>query len=151
MIYWFIGQPACGKTTLAKMFKPSVPKCLYMDGDDLRKIFGNAYGPEHFTKEYRQQWTRTLQKFVGYIADQGINVVIATVNPYRDIREEFKSSRKDVVEIYVHKTDASQREYFNVSDYEEPLTNFISINTTGHTPEQSLQELAENFARLDLL
>ena len=144
MIYWFIGQPACGKTTLAKLFIEyrKMSDVVFLDGDALRKIFG-AYSVEHFTKEYRQQWTQTLQRFVAHIADQGINVVMATVNPYREIREQFKKLRQDVKEIYVYKTDARQREGYAVADFEEPLENFIGINTTGRTPDESTREILE--------
>lgn len=149
MIYWFIGQPACGKTTLAKLLKQAIyTNVVYFDGDDLRRLFGNSYSKEHFTREYREEQTRILQRFVAYLADQNLKVVIATVNPYRNVREEFKASRSDVVEIYVHKTDARQRESFAVSDYEEPLTNFVSINTTGHTPDESFEELTKKLGAL---
>jgi adenylylsulfate kinase len=142
MIYWLIGQPACGKTTLAKLLKPMLGICcLHFDGDDLRKIFGNSYSKEHFTKEWRKEQTRALQRLVAYIADQGFNVIISTVNPYRNVREEFKKSRNDIVEIYIRKTDMRERESFAVSDYEEPLENFVDINTTGHTPEESVKQI----------
>ena len=121
--------------------KEEIGNCLYFDGDDLRKIFGNSYSPEHFTKAWREEQTRALHRLIAYLADQGFDIVIATVNPYRNIREEFKKSRNDVVEIYVHKTDERQRESYNVADYEPPLENFIDINTTGHTPEESFAEL----------
>ena len=147
MIYWIIGQSCSGKTTLAKLFHAQGTNLLYLDGDDLRKIFGNSYSPAHFTREYREEQTKCLQRFVAHISDQGFIVVVATVNPYRDIREQFKRSRDDVTEIYIHKTDARQREHFAVVDYEEPLTDFIDINTTGHTPEESLRELLRKISR----
>ena len=151
MIYWFIGQPACGKTTLAKLLKEKLGKCLYFDGDDLRKIFGNSYSPEHFTRTWREEQTRALQRLIAYLADQGFDIVIATVNPYREVREEFKKSRKDVTEIYIHKTDARQRESFAVTDYELPLENFIDINTTGHTPQESFEEIVSKDISLGLI
>ena len=102
MIYWFIGQPECGKTTLAKKLKQVIPTALYLDGDELRRIFKTNNPVEHFTREWREEQTRILQRFIAHIADQGIIVIIATVNPYRNIREEFKKSRTDILEIYVH-------------------------------------------------
>jgi adenylylsulfate kinase-like enzyme len=135
MIYWFIGQPACGKTTLAKMLKEAMVNVLYLDGDELRRIFGKSNPKENFTREWREEQTKILQRFIGYVADQGINVIIATVNPYRNIREEFKNSRNDIVELYVHKSD--KRESYNVPDYEPPIENFVDINTTDDTPDES--------------
>jgi len=152
MIYWFIGQPACGKTTLAKLLAEKLRvkyRVLHLDGDELRKIFGNGNGfaPGTFAREYRTEQTRVLQKLVRLVCSQGIVVIVSTVNPYRDIREEFKNDGTGtVVEILVHKTDVRERESFNVSDFELPLSNFISINTTGNTPEESLKELCQNLA-----
>ena len=141
MIQWFIGQPECGKTTLAKKMKVMMPHALYLDGDELRKIFGSSTSKECYTRLWREEQTRILQRFVAYIADQGINVIIATVNPYKNIREEFKASRTDIHEIYVHKSIARSRESFNVADYEPPTENFIDIDTTNDTPEESFSKV----------
>ena len=152
MIYWLIGQPCSGKTTLANLLAAKLRvkyRVLHLDGDDLRKIFGNdkGYAPETFTKEYRIEQTRVLQKLVRLVCSQGIVVIVSTVNPYRDVREEFKNDGTGtVVEILVHKTDTRERESFNVADFEIPLSNFISVNTTGKTPEESLKELCQNLA-----
>ncbi len=146
MIFWFIGQPECGKTTLARMFKSRREKlihCVSFDGDDLRGIYGGSYSKEHFTKEYRYEHTRILQRMVEYIEAQGYDVIISTVNPYRELREELKKRNPNVKEIYVWKTDSRSRDKFAASDYEAPTENFISINTTGKTPEESLNEICE--------
>jgi adenylylsulfate kinase-like enzyme len=114
---------------------------LHLDGDDLRKIFGNAYKVEDFTKEWRIDQTRTLQRFIAHINDQGISVVVSTVNPYRDVREEFKLSKFGVREIYVHTTNIRGREHFHAKDFEPPQTNFFDVDTTSKTPEKSMAEL----------
>jgi len=142
MIYWFIGQPGCGKTTLAKRLASELrakgSAVLHLDGDNLRKIFAVPYDkPENFTKEYRIEQTRALQRFVAHIADQGIDVIVSTVNPYRDVREEFKGSRNDVVEIHVFTGEIRGREKYHVPDFELPHGRCIEVLTGGTWDEEA--------------
>ena len=148
MIYWFIGQPGCGKTTLAKRLKKlldakGVP-AIHLDGDDLRQIFAVPYTKENLTKEYRIVQTRCLQRFVAHCANQGVTVIVSTVNPYREIREQFKISRTDMREIYVFTKTPRVRGDFHVKDYEEPLENNIQtiwLDTTELTEADSFTRL----------
>jgi adenylylsulfate kinase-like enzyme len=150
MVYSFIGQPATGKTTLAKMLRQHFidrqVTPVFLDGDELRKIFGNSFKPEHFTKEYREEHARVLHRFVKYMVEQGLIVITATVSPYRHLREELKTLTQ-TVELYVHKSDIREREQFNVKDYEMPLEYYIDIDTTNKTPEQSFQQVLESLNR----
>lgn len=143
MIYWFIGQPGCGKTSLAKALQSQLKSlgdpCIHLDGDDLRVIFGGQYKTEHFTKEYRDANTRKLQAFVEHIEKQGVEVVVSTVNGDRAIREELKSRNKDVIEIYVMNSGKHVREDRKYADFEEPESNFISIDTNGLTVDEALR------------
>lgn len=143
MIYWLIGQPGSGKTTLAKEFVANKKTpTIHFDGDALRLIFGNSYDPKHFTKEYRIEQTKILQKLVAYIDNQNAtDVVVSTVNPYRDIREEFKLTHKNVIEIYITKMDDRGREKYAVAEFEHPIWNFIHIDTTGKSITLSVSEL----------
>lgn len=140
MIYWFIGQPGCGKTTLAKRLKKYfddtyIPS-IHLDGDDLRKIFAVPYGDRNnFSKEYRSVQTRALQRFVAHVADQGITVIVSTVNPYRDVREEFKGSRNDVVEIHVFTGEIRGRGSYHAPDFELPHSKCIEVLTGGEWTE----------------
>lgn len=143
MIYWFIGQPGCGKTTLAKQLKARFNNrgisAVHLDGDDLRVIFGGTYKSEHFTKEYRDTNTRKLQAFVEHIEAQGVHVIVSTVNGDRMIREELKTRNHRVREIYVVNTGNHVREDRRYADFEEPLTNFVKVDTKGLTPAEALE------------
>lgn len=147
MIYWLIGQPGCGKTTLAKRLSLYLRKLnqpvIHLDGDDLRKIFSVSYEKkENFTKEYRIEQTRALQKFIAHVANQGITVVVSTVNPYRDVREEFKNSRTDVKEFHIFTEEKRGRESFHVLDFENPIVNYTFIMTGGKfTEDESFNNL----------
>jgi adenylylsulfate kinase-like enzyme len=158
MIYWFIGQPGSGKTTLARALKEWFVrheiKVLHIDGDDLRAIFNSGYTPEVLTEDYRKDQTRALQRFIGYLSDQDKNVhfIVSTVNGYRDVREEFKKSRTNLCEIYVTKSDLDVRgrEGFHIKGYEEPLEDFVYIDTTGKTVKESLEETIDKVVTRNL-
>ena len=143
MIYWFTGQPAHGKTVLAKKLsywlnenKHTLP--FMIDGDDMRELFSN----EDYSIKGRVENVGTAQRIAHYLHNQGKDVIVALVSPYIDQREEFKKLLGDnLVEIYVHTTDTRERDHFKAEAYIAPKDNFIDIDTTDDTPEQSYKEL----------
>ena len=140
MIYWFTGQPGHGKTTLAKAMLNHLAangiEAFHVDGDDLRAMTTN----EDYSRGGRENNIRGAQLLAHYLQSKGHTVVVSLVAPYRDIREELKAAA-DVTEVYVHTTETRGREEKHASDYEAPLTDFIDIDTTGKSVEQSLQEV----------
>ena len=140
MIYWFTGQPGHGKTTLAEAMLDHLAvqgvDAFHVDGDDLRALTTNA----DYSRGGRENNIRRAQLLAHYLQSKGHTVVVSLVAPYRDIREELKAAA-DVTEVYVHTTETRGREEKHASDYEAPLTNFIDIDTTGKSVEESLQEV----------
>ena len=137
MIYWFTGQPGAGKTSLAMEFIKTFPeneKPHHIDGDKLRKIFHNY----SYDKEGRIQNIQNVITIARYLDFFNHHVVISVVAPIRELRESLKSTNT-VTEVYLHTSDKRGREHF-FTDYEKPLKNFIEIDTTGKTVEQSLHE-----------
>ena len=142
MIYWFTGQPGHGKTTLAKALiahlRAQGTEPFHVDGDDLRALTANA----DYSRAGREANIRRAQTIAHYLQNQGRTVVVSLVAPYRDIREELKANA-EVTEVYVHTTEKRGREDRHATDYEAPMENFIDIDTTGRSEEDSLNELLD--------
>ena len=145
MIYWFTGQPGHGKTTLAKAMLSHLAsqgtEAFHVDGDDLRALTTNA----DYSRGGRENNIRRAQLLAHYLQSKGHTVVVSLVAPYRDIREELKATA-EVTEVYVHTTETRGREEKHAIDYEAPLDNFIDIDTTGKSVEDSLQQVLDAIA-----
>lgn len=144
MIYWFTGQPGHGKTVLSNLLKDKLEsmgrKVISVDGDDIREIFVN----KDYSKEGRYKNINLAQRISKFSHIKGFDVVASLVSPYRDLREEFKSEMGDsLIEIFVHTTEIRGRENFHVQEYETPINNYIDIDTTDKSPEESLNEILE--------
>jgi adenylylsulfate kinase len=144
MIYNFIGQPHSGKTTLAKHLKTALEinnkfeKVYMIDGDKLRDLFQN----KDYSEDGRRKNIQIAYSIARYLVSLSpFNVVIiALVSPFLDLREELKDAT-EVIEIFVHTTDIRGREAFHVLDYQNPIENFIDIDTSNVDELTSLNEL----------
>jgi adenylylsulfate kinase len=138
MIYYLVGQPHAGKTTLSKLLKQHLypQHIIQIDGDDLRDIFQN----KDYSEEGRRNNIRRAQDIAMFLNAKGIDVIISLVSPYKDLRDELKE-KSNVIEIYFHTDDVRGRESFHVEDYQKPTENYIDINTTKTSEFNSLGEL----------
>ena len=75
-----------------------------------------------------------------YLINKNCLPIISLVSPYLNLREEFKS-KYNVLEVYVHTSEIRGRENYFVEDYEPPQDNFIDMDTTNKTKEESLGEI----------
>lgn len=132
MILWFTGQPASGKTTLARVMRDSGPFQYIVDGDDLRELMPN---PGYDERGRRQNIDRA-QSIAAYLSSRGIWVAVALIAPYRDQREAFKA-RHPVLEVYLHAGNREARQEYRVENYEPPLDDFLDIDTGELTIAQA--------------
>ena len=139
MIYWFTGQPCAGKTTLAKKLEEHIVDNVYIiDGDDMRELFSN----KDYSIKGRVENVGTAQRIAHYLHNQGHDVIVSLVAPYIDQREDFKKLLgNNIMEFYVHTSEERERDHFKSSAYIAPKENFIDIDTTVDTPDQSLKKI----------
>ena len=145
-IYWLTGQPGAGKTVLGLMLKTVLEteygnKVFHIDGDELRKLFNN----QKYGREGREENIKRAQDIAKFLLVQGHDVIVSLVAPYRELRETYKNDLQNLlVEFYVHTTDIRGREHYHTDEYEEPLNNFVDIDTTGVDPQESLNEIIKH-------
>ncbi len=85
MIIWISGNSGSGKTTLAhKLKKEFKDNIIILDGDDLRTVWKLG-----FTKEDRWEQNLRAAKLAQILNNQGSTVIIATICPYKKLREEI--------------------------------------------------------------
>ena len=139
MIYWFTGQPGSGKTVLADLLKKEVlPHAFRIDGDEMRELFAN----KDYSEKGRRYNIDVAQKIAHYLHNQGKDVIVSLVSPYLDQREEFKDMMEwQLQEIFVHYNIAETRrgrEEYHVVDFQKPIFDYLDVDTTFETPEESL-------------
>ena len=137
MIYWFTGQPAHGKTVLANMLKKELPNAFRIDGDEMRELFTN----QDYSINGRVVNVGTAQKIAHYLHNQGHDVIVSLVAPYIDQREDFKKliGIENMVEFYVHTSEPRERDHFKAIAYIPPTSDYVDIDTTNDTPEESFE------------
>ena len=144
-IYWLTGQPGAGKTVLAKKLsywvsenKHTLP--FMIDGDDMRDLFSN----KDYSIKGRVENVGTAQRIAHYLHNQNKDVIVSLVSPYIDQREDFKTLLGDnIKEIYVHTSEPRERDHFKAIAYVAPQENYIDINTTTDSPEESLKKIID--------
>lgn len=146
-IYWFTGQPAHGKTVLAKKLvahlqSTSDHPVLHLDGDDLRELTVN----KDYSPEGRVNNIRNAQMIAEFCHRNDCDVVVSLVAPYKWLREEFKQriGLEQFHEFYVHTTEPRERDHFHTPDYDPPTEHFFDVDTTEDTPDESFEKILQS-------
>jgi adenylylsulfate kinase len=142
MITWLTGQPGSGKTTISnillKHYKEKTNNVITIDGDNLRKMTNNY----DYTIDGRFKNITNAQMIARFLHHNDFIVIVSLVTPYLELRESFKNELQDeLIEIYVHCD--SPRRGNQVEEYEPPKINFINVNTTNSTIEQTVKYIID--------
>jgi adenylylsulfate kinase len=113
---------------------------FHIDGDDLRDLFDN----KDYSEVGRRKNIELAQQISEYLHNKGKHVFVSLVSPYKDQRDKFKSKMVDnLIEVYVHTTEVRGREGYFVKEYEKPSDNFIDIDTTNVSIDDSAKMILD--------
>ena len=141
MIIWLTGQPGSGKTTLCKRMMLNMGSDVFhIDGDDLRDLFEN----KDYSEVGRRKNIELAQQIAQYLHNKNQDVLVSLVSPYKDQRDKFKEKMGDkLVEVYIHTSETRGREDFFVKEYGQPTENYLDIDTTNESVEESTKKVLE--------
>ncbi len=157
---WFTGLSGAGKSTIANIVVDELRargrKVELLDGDEVREHLSKGLG---FSKADRDTNIRRIGWVASVLARNGVVSVTAAISPYRALRDEVRGwvenfveihvatpleecETRDVKGLYAKARTGEIPEFTGVSDpYEAPVAPEITLDTTGHTPEESASEV----------
>lgn len=112
MLYWVCGKVNAGKTTFSyKLKKELGDNVVLLDGDSIRHVTNN----NDYSKEGIFLVHTHIIGLACYFEEQGLNVIVAIVSPYKDIRKATLDGINHIL-YYVH-----GGKMVNGIPFEEPL------------------------------
>ncbi len=171
---WLTGLSGAGKTTLAQELTTELKArgmgVEVLDGDEVRTNLSQGLG---FSKADRDTNIRRIGYVCRLLARNGIGVFSAAISPYRDVRDEVRSSieadgaafievfvkcpievlaERDVKGLYKKALAGEIKEFTGVSDpYEEPLRPDVIVETDRETVVESALKIVGELERRGFL
>lgn len=160
-VYWITGLSGAGKTTIGKLLyekmKETYPNTVFLDGDTMRKVFGEDLG---YSQEDRRKCAMRYSRLCAILQEQGMNVICCTISMFDGVREWNRENIRNYKEIYVKVsmdtlkardqkglysglTEEKQREVVGVHlAIEEPKNpDLILINDGESSPKEQAEKI----------
>lgn len=167
-VYWITGLSGAGKTTIGKLLyekiKSEHPNTVFLDGDILRKVFGNDLG---YSKEERRKCAMRYSRLCAMLQEQGMNVICCTISMFDSVREWNREHIHNYKEIYVKVsmetlkkrdqkglysgiTEEEQKEIVGIHmEIEEPKCPDLILENDGKwTPKEQMARILDAGSRV---
>lgn len=166
-LIWITGYSGAGKTTVARLvhehLKQANQPVVFLDGDELRSIFGEKFG---HSLEDRRGLAFVYSRLCKKISDSGVTVVISAVAMFEAVRAENRQANPKYLEVYLDvplevRAERDPKGLYKAarekatdivgvsSLLEEPVNPDLSINNYGDiTPNKAAQLIVNSFNAL---
>ena len=105
MVIWLVGLSASGKTTigrrLAALLKERAPNTVFVDGDEVRRIFAHDRGDAPYTVEGRRINNERIAALCAWLDSQEMNVVCTILNIFPERLEANRKDYSSYFEVFV--------------------------------------------------
>ncbi|MBI3900356.1 MAG: adenylyl-sulfate kinase [Gammaproteobacteria bacterium] len=171
---WFTGLSGAGKSTLsvpvAALLAEHGHQVEVLDGDEVRTHLSKGLS---FSKEDRDTNIRRIGWVAKTLSKHGIVAITAAISPYREIRDEVRTSiekagagfvevfvtcpidvlaERDVKGLYKKAIAGEIKHFTGVSDPYEPPTNpDVVVDSSKESIDQSIRKIADKLKTLGYL
>lgn len=158
-VYWITGLSGAGKTTIGKLLYEELRKehanTVFLDGDILRKVFGDDLGYE---REDRIKCAMRYARLCDMLESQDINVICCTISMFHCVREWNRQNIHNYHEIYIRASmetlqSRNQKGLYSAAkanvvgvniEFEEPKNpNLVLQNDGEYTPEEQVEKILQ--------
>lgn len=101
-VYWLTGLSGAGKTTIGTLLyqklREEQDNVVFLDGDQLRQVFGDDLG---YTPDQRLKSAMRNARLCKLLSDQGLDVVCCTISMFDSVRDWNRAHIPGYVEVYL--------------------------------------------------
>lgn len=101
-VFWLTGLSGAGKTTIGREFykrlKSNDRNVVFLDGDELRQVFGNDLG---YNREDRLKCAMRYARLCKMLWEQGMMVICCTISMFDEVRKWNRENIEGYIEVYI--------------------------------------------------
>ena len=159
-LIWVTGFSASGKTTVSRKVEHFLNKkgvkTLYLDGDDLRAIFGNSWG---YKRSDRLELAYVYFRMCNHLSSQGYIVIISAVAMFEEVSTWVRENIKNSMQVYLevpadirrHRDSLTKgiflKKKLNDNDYDIPSSPDMIVKNYGEvSPDQVARNILDKFS-----
>lgn len=146
-VIWITGYSGAGKTTIGRkvagQLRNQGASTVFLDGDDLRRIFSRKWGYE---RSERLELAKVYFHLCSHLASQGVTVIISAIAMYAEVYEWVSANIPRAFQVYLRVPESERRRRDSVGKH---VYDAISPHAPGYDEPSSPDLVIDNFDGVD--